>query len=92
MSSNESTQDVTPGPDHDRRRLLAQIGVGGAIVWAAPAISGTALAQGTPSGCTPHTLDWNTFTTGSSSAYSLESFTNSCGSRSGRAIAASASS
>ena len=66
MSNNESTQDVTPGPDHDRRRLLAQIGVGGAIVWAAPAISGTALAQGTPSGCTPHTLDWNTFTTGSS--------------------------
>ena len=50
MSSNESTQDVTPGPDHDRRRLLAQIGVGGAIVWADSAISGTALAQGTPSG------------------------------------------
>ncbi len=43
--------------DQDRRKLLAQIGVGGAIVWAAPALSGTALAQGTPSGCTPLTVD-----------------------------------
>jgi len=58
--------NATPGADQDRRKLLAQIGVGGAIAWAAPALSGTALAQGTPSGCTPQALDWNSFATGSS--------------------------
>ncbi len=53
------------GPDLARRQALAKIGIGGALVWSAPLISATAHAQTVPSGCFLRTLDWSTFTLGS---------------------------
>lgn len=44
----------------DRRDALKKLAVGGALAWTAPAIAKPAFAQGTPSGCTPATLDWST--------------------------------
>lgn len=51
--------------DLARRQALAKIGIGGALVWSAPLISATAHAQTVPSGCFLRTLDWSTFTLGS---------------------------
>ena len=47
MSQDQFEQhNATPGTDQDRRKLLAQIGVGGAIVWAAPVASCQNLREG----------------------------------------------